>query len=74
MNKLCFYRSVNWASVSTSAAVNALISVNYEDVAVGDCFNRTFRCACATSDASISNLKSHSKFLLIKIYLWIRQL
>ena len=68
--ELSFSWSVNWASASASAAVDASVSIYYVDVTFADSVNWTFVDASATSDASVSNLESHSKFLLVqKIYL-----
>jgi hypothetical protein len=61
-SELSFNWSVNWASICTSTAVDALVSVDYEDVAISDSFYWTFWSASAASDASISNFESHNYF------------
>ena len=56
--------SANGANVCTVTARDALISIDYElAVTLGNATGRAAICACATSDALITNLESHCKFL-----------
>ena len=53
-------RSANGASICTSAAFDASVSVNDIDaIAFGDSLNRAFTCASAASDASVGNYVCH---------------
>ena len=58
--KLLLNGRTNGASVSASAAADALISVdNVLAVSLGDAANRTTVSASAAADAFVSNLESH---------------
>jgi len=48
------------ASICARTAVDALVSVNYiYAITLGNSFNGTLSCACATADAIFSNFVCH---------------
>jgi hypothetical protein len=60
-----FLRSLYRASLSTSTAANALVSVDLVlAVYLADCFGGASLCTCAACNASIRNLVCHDMYLL----------
>jgi hypothetical protein len=63
-SKLFLSGSTNGAYVCAVTAGDALISIDYVlAVTLGNARGRAAVCACATSDALITNLESHCKIL-----------
>ena len=59
----------NGANLCAVAAADALVSVDYENVALGNAANRTLRSTCAASDAIFSDFVSHSFYLRKNLFI-----